>query len=375
MNIVIVGGGFAGVRAALELGRLHIGRITLVSDTPYLAHHDALQLARRGTDTVANHVSLDELCAEFPAIRVVHDTAMSIDVERKLLVGEHASYDYDKLVMALGAVPTNRDTSSLATLQQLYTELSTDLEAGRRFDRAVTVVGGGREGVEMAGAVHDYAQALLAKFPTSHSKVRVTLVEQQPTLLPRHSPQARRHVQRRLTHRGIDLQLHTTAKRKADFTHFGTHKRPYSTTLWVNGSVSNPFYGDHPQLFQLDADGRVDVDPHLEAYPHIYVIGQNIAVRGALTVKGTLDMADFVVDHLLRVSTGRHPLPYHPSSVITTIVTDSDWAYVECFGVYVTRRFGHWLATRVEATNIRKIMSPMLAKIFVVRSTAKKSHL
>lgn len=371
MNIVVAGGGFAGVRAALELAKAHIGRITLISQSPYLSHHEALQFARTGVSDVVSQVALEDICADYPSIRVVQDTIISIDVDRKHLVGKAASYDYDELIMALGVSPAQKHVSTQDTLSRIYGDLRANLDTSREFNRVVTVIGGGCEGVEFAGAVREYTSALLKQYPGTRSEIGVQLVERQSMLLPRHSPQARRKVERRLQANGVKVLLGTEASYGKDFVTCASMKLPSQDVIWANGTVSNSFYVEHPQLFHLDAAGLVEVDPHFEAYPHVYVIGQNVAVKGAMTVKGTLDMADFVVDHLLRVSTGEHPLPYQPTSVISSIEVDARWVYVECFGVYVTGRIGYALSRLVTRVNLRKIMSPLMTKIFVARSTTK----
>lgn len=371
MNVVVAGGGFAGVRAALELAKARIGRITLVSQSPYLSHHDALQFARTGVSGATSRVTLEDICADYPSIRVVLDTVISIDVDRKHLVGKAASYDYDELIMALGASPAQQNTSTRDTLTYIYGDLRASLDAAREFNRVITVVGGGCEGVELVGAVREYTNSLLKQYPGTRSEVGVQLVERQSMLLPRHSPQARRKVEQRLRANGVKVLLGTEVSYGKDFTVCADIKLPAQDVIWANGTVSNSFYAEHPQLFHLNTAGLVEVDPHLETYSHIYVIGQNVAVKGAMTVKGTLDMADFVVDHLLRISTREHPLPYHPTSVISSIEVDARWAYVECFGVYVTSRIGYVLSRLVTRVNLRKIMSPLMTKIFVARSTTK----
>lgn len=375
MNVVIAGGGFAGVRAALELSKAQVGRITLVSESRYFQHHEVLQLARMGFDVESPRVTLDELCAEHASIRVVQDTIVSIDGDRKNLVGKAASYEYDELIMALGAESVGSGEKSHDTLARIYAELEKDFEKRHRFDRIISVVGGGQEGVELAGAIREYTDRLSEANKEVSSKISVKLIEKKPMLLSRHSSQAQRKALHRLRSKGVEVQLGTTARVAGKYMVCGSVKTPLQDTLWVNGFTSNLFYVEHPRFFQVDEYGFVDVDPYLEAYPHIYVIGQNIAVRGAMTGKGTLDMADFIVDHLLRVSTGEHPLPYRPTSSITSIITDSRWAYIECFGVYITGRLGRSFASRLENVNIRKIMSPTVAKIFVARSTTKMSNL
>ena len=42
MHTVIIGGGFAGIKAALELANKQTGKITLISNSPYFNCHASL---------------------------------------------------------------------------------------------------------------------------------------------------------------------------------------------------------------------------------------------------------------------------------------------------------------------------------------------
>ena len=55
MHTVIVGGGFAGVRTALELSKKQLGKITLISDEPYFLYHASLYATATGRDAAASH--------------------------------------------------------------------------------------------------------------------------------------------------------------------------------------------------------------------------------------------------------------------------------------------------------------------------------
>ena len=87
MNVVIVGGGFGGVKAALELSKRHIGKITLISDQPYFLHHATLYATATGRDSAESIISLTDIFAAHPSVTVVLDTVKSIDTARKLIIG------------------------------------------------------------------------------------------------------------------------------------------------------------------------------------------------------------------------------------------------------------------------------------------------
>lgn len=92
MHTVIVGGGFAGVKAALELSKKQLGRITLISDEPYFLHHATLYATATGRETKESVVSLEDAFATHHDVDVVLDSMISIDHDRRLVVGKKSQY-------------------------------------------------------------------------------------------------------------------------------------------------------------------------------------------------------------------------------------------------------------------------------------------
>ena len=73
MNIVIVGGGFAGVKAALEISKQKIGNVTLISDENHFLHHATLYATATGKSYAESVVPLNELFAGNKSVTVIKD--------------------------------------------------------------------------------------------------------------------------------------------------------------------------------------------------------------------------------------------------------------------------------------------------------------
>ena len=106
MNVVIVGGGFAGVKAAIELSKRQVGKITLISDQPYFLHHATLYATATGRNIAESVLPLQDIFADYPNVTVVHDKMTSIEPSRKIIIGEKKQYAYDKAILAIGSVTT-----------------------------------------------------------------------------------------------------------------------------------------------------------------------------------------------------------------------------------------------------------------------------
>lgn len=386
MHTVIIGGGFAGIKTALELSRLQSGRITLISNRPHFLHHGAIPAALTGADITELAISLDDIFASHPDVQVVHASLTSIDPDRKLAVCGHKSYDYDALVMALGsetdyssiAGPHDHVFSvrSLEQVKRFHDHLYTTLAEDHHVERNYVIVGGGETGVELAGVLQHYADKLAMQHVAKRAKVHVTLAEAQPRLLPKHSIQASQKVTKQLRHLGVTV-LTTTKIESVDdeFVTVTNRKLPAETVLWAAGVRNNPFYAKHPHYFEVLPDGRVSVNPYLEAYRDIYVIGDNIDVKGSGQARGALDMAIYIADYLVRGATGHTTYPYRPSTALMTVPIGNHWAYAECLGIYVSGRIGKYVSDRAIYQSYRQIMPRVLADIAVASHTTKTKNL
>lgn len=372
MHTVVVGGGFAGVKTALELARHQIGRVTLISDRPYFLHHETLYSTATGRSPEESAIALDDIFAPFPEVRVAHDRLVSIDPDRRLAVTSQRSYDYDTLVLALGSEANSPENSpeghhvfGTRTLEQitaLHDHLHQTIAEDHHVDRNYVIVGGGMTGVELAGALGSYIEELAQFYLSKKAKVRLTIVEAADRLLPDMSPQAGQKVHTRLTKLGVQVVTGTRVTRLDDeFITVGNRKIPTKTVLWATGSHNNSFYASHPQYFATAPSGHVVVNPYLEAYRDIYVIGDNIDVRGSGHARGALDMAVFVADHLVRHETGSILREYRAATPIVTVPLGPRWAYVECLGIYVAGRLGARISEHLTYDSYRQIMPKVMA--------------
>ncbi|QHN42793.1 hypothetical protein GII36_02920 [Candidatus Mycosynbacter amalyticus] len=385
MHTVIVGGGFAGIKTALELSRAQSGRITLISERPDFVHHGGLRHALTGGDPAASAIALDDIFASHPEVRIVHAKLTSINPDRKLVVCGHESYDYDQLVMALGSEANYRGHTdgpshvfgswNLKQVSDLHDHLHAALAGDEPVDRRYAVIGAGPSGVEIAGLLGAYVQQLTERHLVSRAKVRIMLIESAERILPTLSKQASRTAAKALKKHGIEIITSThVATTHTEFVTVGYQKLPIDALVWATGTHNNPFYAQHPHLFDVQPGGLVAVNPYLEAYRDISVIGDNVSVRGSGRIRGALDMAEYVADHLVRRQTGKLVSAYRPATSIISVPVGTDWAYIECLGIYTTGRFAKYLHDRLLRDSYRRIMPLTLAEAAVASHTTKTNN-
>lgn len=369
MRTVIVGGGFAGVKAALELSKRKLGRITLISDEPYFLHHATLYATATGRDTSESVVPLKDIFATHSDVDVELDTMHSIDPDRKIVFGDSKEYEYDNLIIAIGAVTTYFDIAGMAKhsfgiktlddVRAFQAHLHREILINHHLDKNYVVIGGGTTGVELAGALSSYLREIAKSHHVSPDTITITLVESASRILPKLSVTASNKVRRKLEKQGVKILAdHHVQALGADSVVIDGKKIPTKTAIWTCGSANNPFFDQYTDYFHLADNGRVEVNQYLEAYPHIYVLGDNAATPQAGTAWTALHDARFIADHLTRVATKAKLKPYTAKRSIVNVPIGDGWAYIEMYGIYAAGRVGFMIRRLLTLSGYKALLSP-----------------
>jgi len=358
MHVVIVGGGFAGLKTALELSKRHVGKITLISDKPYFLHHATLYATAMGKSTEESVIPLATIIADHPSIEIIEDTAQSLDPHRKLLRGDARDYHYDKLVLALGSTTSfkgvkglSRHAFGVTTLAEIreFQDHIQDSLVRQKLDKEFFVIGAGLTGVEIAAALRDHLASLVSLYRLRQTTPRVTLVERESRILPHHSARAARTIAKHLKHMGIrQLTNCTVTELSGDTITINGQIHSTSTAIWTSGVANNPFYQANRGYFTFTKSGKVRVNPYLEALDDVYVIGDNNDVRYSGMSLPALKQATHVAKNITRLITKRPQLAFRPSSVPLGLPVGSKWGYVEWFGLHATGSVGKVLRRWME---------------------------
>src|SRR6266853_4404095 len=201
-HIVILGGGFAGMTTAQNLeevfGADRSVSFTLVSETNALLFTPMLAEVA-GSSLEPSHISTP-LRTSLKRTQVVRGRVSEVDLEAhqvRIALEDGATRDlvYDHVVFALGSVS---NYLGLTNVQELAFDFKSLLDAIRirnhvidMFERAdretdadlrrelltFVIAGGGFAGVELAGALNDFARGILADYPNLNpDDVQIVLV-------------------------------------------------------------------------------------------------------------------------------------------------------------------------------------------------------
>lgn len=332
-DALVLGGGMAGLSAAVRLRRLvPAARILLVDAEPWHTLRPKLPEAVGGFCDCAVRLPLHELLGE-QGVAFQRATVTHIDPEahRVRLDGAETGIPYRTLLVALGSVPAVPQVASGPTARALplwsfedacglRRRLSLLATRARRTGDAsplsVAVIGGGFVGIEIAAAASSLLRALVVG--TSLTP-RVTVIERGPRLLPWQPRAFANAVAGQLAGRGVAIATsHEVIGIDAHGVDLDNGERVAAVTVvWAGGVRAHPAVatvGD-PRL-----GGRIPVSMALEARAHtdIYVAGDDAVLpipqplppfdRSAASAAA---MGRHAAQSIARQWTGRPARPYH----------------------------------------------------------------
>ena len=346
-HIVIVGGGFGGLKVAQTLEKL-IGhgdaiKVTLISRDNFLLFTPFLTEALGGMLDEADVIS--PLRAFLRKTRFVMGEVTEINMKaktvtyRRPLTEETETMQADQLVLSLGSTTSFHDQEDaerlaftlkslddatllrnhlMACLEQANEE--TEIVARQAF-LTVVAVGAGYTGVEAAGAIRDLMKDAAREYPhVRPDEIRVVLMDMAEKILPTIDPKLAQYAIRQLQKRGIEMRLGQTIK-AADERSVTLGKGetiPTRTLLWSAGVVPSPL--TQKLDCKKDKKGAILVAPTMavEDREGVWAMGDcahipNLLEEGqpyAGTAQNAEREAKQLAQNVMAVLQGREPKPF-----------------------------------------------------------------
>ena len=291
---MIVGGGFAGLRAARGLRRAPAD-VTLLDRRNHHVFQPLLyQVATGGLSAPEIAAPLRSILRRQGNVEVLMAEVVAVDVARRVVVLTGGEMPYDYLILATGATHSYfghgawaRDAPGLKSLEDALeirrrlfvsfekAERETD-DAARRAWLTFVVVGGGPTGVELAGTVVEIARHTLRREfrRIDPSQARVVLLEGTDRVLPPYPPDLSRKAREQLE--GLGVEVRTSAlvtDVDAGGVRVGGERLAARTVLWAAGVAASPV--GRSLGVPLDRAGRVRVekDLTLPGWREVFVVG------------------------------------------------------------------------------------------------------
>ncbi len=302
-QLLIIGGGFAGLECASRLANDDRFAITLVDRTNHHLFQPLLyQVATASLAGPDIARSIRQILADAKNVTVLMDEITAIDPASKCATGQSGTvYHFDYLLLAAGArtgyfghddwAAHSLGLKSLADAQNIRrtvlsnlerAELSTD-EAERTKLMTVAIVGGGPTGVELAGAFADLVhRSLKSNFRRIDTgKLRIILIEGSELLLEAYENDQSKYARQRLEKIGVEVRNNTrvTCVREGalDFKDGSTLEA--AAIIWAAGIAANPLTACLG--VPMDRGGRITPNPDLSVpgYPNIFLAGDLVSMK------------------------------------------------------------------------------------------------
>ncbi len=346
-NVVIVGGGFAGINAALQLGNQPVD-VTLVDRRN---HHTFQPLLYQVALAVLSPADIAQpirsILRRFSNIEVLMDEVTGFDLgTRTVFLKSTVALPYDTLILATGAthsyfgndhwaplapgLKTVEDAIEIRRRVLLAFELAErqKLETGTHPPLNFVVIGGGPTGVELAGAISDIARVYM-RHDFRHidpTQARVILMEGAPRILGAYPEDLSHNALTTLTQLGVEVHLQTqvidiqpgyvVTRRAAANGETVELKTESVVTLWAAGVQASPLGAllGRP----LDRRGCVEVNEYLHPVGHaeIFLCGDLAHVEeNGRQIPGVaqpaIQMGTYAGQQILAQIAGRPSQPFH----------------------------------------------------------------
>jgi len=371
-KVVIVGGGFGGLRAAQGLKKADV-LITLIDKTNHHLFQPLLyQVASAALSPGNIAVPIREVLKKQPNVEVLMADVEAVDLKNQCVItGNEESFPYDYLILAPGShhsyfghpewealAPGLKTLADAVAIREKLILLSFERaercdqqQQVRRYMRFV-IIGGGPTGVEMAGSIAEIASTTLVR---NFRKIRpeqteIFLVEGASHVLPSYPEKLSLRAEKDLEKMGVRVLTNNLV---TQVTPEGVQLKDRfiesSNIIWAAGNQASPLL--QTLGTPLDKSGRafVELDMSLPGYPQVFVIGD---AAHAVNAKGELlpglapvaiQQGRYVADVIARrlPPLDRKPFRYFDKGNMATIGKAKAVAYI---GKWTFSGYLAWLA-------------------------------
>ena len=328
-QVVILGGGFAGLYAARGMEDAPV-RITLVDrHNHHLFQPMLYQVATAALSPSEIASPIRSILRNQKNVEVLLGEAADVDVlRRRVSLRDGSSLHYDYLIIATGVRHSYFGHDQWERLAPGLKSLEDADEIRKRvllsFERAererdpvrrhahltFVVVGGGPTGVEVAGALAELRRyALKRDFrQIDPREATVMLLEGGQRILPSYPPKLSALAKLELRRLGVEVREQTMVTDvRPGLVAAGGWTIPSQTVVWAAGNVASPLTRSLGAL--LDFQGRVIVEPDctIPGHPEVFVLGDAAAFTphpGGATLPGLCPVAIQMGQYTARVIRG-----------------------------------------------------------------------
>lgn len=382
---VIIGGGFGGVRAALDLARhpLDFDVILIDRDGYHTYHADFYKLITSGHGSV--HATREKFRIAFSTVALtfaeIFKGKPDVALVREEVVAVHPSVNaveltggeriaYDVLIVAAGSVTNFYGIPGLASRALELKSPEDALNIRNAIDEvfarkpkhekiSIIIGGGGFSGCEAAGELACWLPTLAHMHGRPVDSAGVTIVESGAQLLMSAEPWFRKKAEARLRDMGVEIVFsNSVIGARDDAVDLKSGRAlPYDVLIWTAGVKASPL-AEKIVGAALSKGSCIVVDSHLRVgdFKNVFAIGDVAFCRGftekplPMLAQTAISQGRYVAYAIRRLFHGRKAFPYHPLNPQFIVPLGGHFALLSVFGISLAGWLP-WLLKRVVALN------------------------
>ncbi len=294
-RIVIVGGGFGGLRLAMDLSHTNYQVVVIDKNNYHQFQPLFYQVATAGLEPSSIIFPFRRMFQKAKNVHFRLAEVNAISTEKKEIETNLGSITYDYLVIATGAgtnffgnerlaklsYPMKSIGEALVLRNSLFLSfehaLASETEAEKEGYLNVVVVGGGPTGVEVAGTIAEMKRFILPRdYPEmDFSSMHITLVEGSPKVLNGMSEKSSLQALEYLKKLGVEVVLNAFVQ---DYdgkivTIKGVENIATRNLVWAAGIVGNKIIGLQDEDYVRGGRIKVNRFNQVESNTSVYAIG------------------------------------------------------------------------------------------------------
>ena len=347
-RIVIIGGGFAGLKLARKLSNTRYQIVLIDRNNFHQFQPLFYQVATAGLEPSAISFPFRRIFQNKKNVHFRLATLERVDSEKKIIQCDIGLLSYDYLMICTGAdtnyfnlknVKQNalgmKTTGEALTIRNtILSNFEKALNTASKFEQEaylnVVIVGGGPTGVELAGAIAEMKKYVLPKdYPElDFGRMKIYLFEASPKLLSSMSDYSSYNSRRYLEKLGIEVRTGSVVKSYDGKTVIsGDQNIPSKTLLWAAGIASKPIQGLPENVYTKSGRIKVDRFNHVDGLEGIFALGDIAYMEEEAYPKGhpqvaqvALQQATNFVKNLKRFEQKKEPIKFiykDPGSLAT----------------------------------------------------------
>lgn len=294
-RLVIVGGGFGGLKLARKLKSNKFQVVLLDRNNHHIFQPLLYQVATAGIEPSAISFPYRKIFKRRINFHIRICEAQQVIPDKNILETSIGSVSYDYLVIATGCdtnyfgdekmkkhtMALKNTSEALFDRNQILDNIEQAQNSGRQDERkylmTFVIVGGGATGIELAGALAEMKKFVLPQdYPDLNvDEMRILLLDAAPRLLCAFSDQSSQEVLNYLQKRGVEIKLNTRVLGYKNNKLLLDNNVEIETrnVFWVAGIKANSLQGLSPEVYGPGNRLKVDEYNRINGYSNIFAIG------------------------------------------------------------------------------------------------------